>query len=310
MRRTKWIIFAFLLIVSLWVVLVIYRANLTPWFELHFGNGFIVSYLASLLEDILFFGLIGFVAFVLSTRKPEDENFVVRIRSLANNKSVGEKAKEFLSNFIMKKLAYNSHVDVRLIIKEFSQNENCIKLYSEFTGEMINMCKDIKYPVFDIDFLIEPNEKVNNSYGYISYLGINDPKASQQQILVEKDIFELKDNKVYKRNFNFAISEDSSAIWQMSFATWGKIDANRANKDNWYFVGVFCYTESLNIQISNDTSKEDLKCDVRYVSRDARNSGKRNELNGIELKPRSKESILGNNIVFHPDDKFEIYFHT
>ena len=308
MRKFRYIIIAFFIIAAIWVFIFILKNKYQSLIDTYFGSGFLTSYSASLLEDIIFFGFIGFAALIISTKRPEDDDYDNRIKSLANNKQVGDKARFFLSDLIKELLAYSSRQDVRLVIKDYDVSTNCIKLFSDYNGEIINMCKDLHFPIFDMYFSIEPNECVNNNYGHISYLGIIDNKSNQKQILVEREIYEFKDKSPYKKSFNIEISGNSSANWQMSFVTWGKLDTERNINDNWYFVKVKNYTESVTVVIDNETTN-DFKCDIRYVNRNNNKKGEKVETSGINIKSQSKNTILGNNVVFHPQDKFEIFFY-
>jgi hypothetical protein len=308
MKRFNRLKIAFGITILLWVLLILFKAQLNPFCEKYLGEGFLTSYSASLLEDVIFFGLIGYITIYVTTKLPEDENLNTRIKALANNKSVGEKAKHFLFEYVKKFLVYSSQNNAILIIKEYDKVSNSIKIFCDFSGDYVNMCKDEVYTIFNFAFIVEPNEKVENSYGYISYLGIEEINSDNKNVVIQNDIFELKNIHKYEKYINFDISKNSSANWKMSFATWGKLNTDRQNDKNWFFLRCRSFTESFTAVIKNETSI-DIKCDVRYLNRDENSKSKKVENNGIISKSKTENTILGNNIVFHQKDKFEIFFY-
>lgn len=306
--RFRLIIISYFVIVVLWLLLFISKGFTGPWFEANFGAGFLISYLASLLEDIIFFGTIGIFGLALSTKLPEDEDINVRVKSLANNKNVGDGAKKYLIEHISKILAYNSTAEVSLILKEYDKESKTIMLYTEIKNEVINMCKDVKYSSVDTVFMVEPNVCFKGNYGYISYLGVNDIKSEESKKIVDGEILELKNANPYLKPVEFNISEDSSAIWRMCFATYGKLDTGKENLANWYFIKVEKFTENFNIKVSNTTDTP-IVCDIFYINRNEINTNKKINQENILINPNS-EKILNSNIVFYPLDAYYIYFHS
>ncbi|MBC7774860.1 MAG: hypothetical protein H7246_05420 [Phycisphaerae bacterium] len=305
--RFKPIVIFYILFVAFWIILYFYRIQLTTSIDNNIGAGFFLSYFASLSEDIIFFGIIGFVALVLSTKLPEDEEFSIRIRSLANSDNVGLSAKNYLESQIKKILAYHSETIIKVVIKDYDSKTNSIKVYTEITNTIMNMCKDISYPLIETEALVEPDSSVNGNYGYISYLGVYDEReVSNRTILIDGDIHEL-DQNTFRQEIPFVISENSTANWRLCFCIWQKLGADRKVDQNWYFSQVERYTESLVVELHNELDSDNLIVyDYSYLDR-GKSPCERISEKGLQIAGKDKKKLV-NNFQFYPMDRFEIYF--
>ncbi|MCH2217719.1 MAG: hypothetical protein MK076_06535 [Flavobacteriales bacterium] len=83
------------------------------------NENFKVSFSASLLEDIIFFGITGFVIFYYTYTDGSERGLRSRIALLANNKNIDDEAAVgFLYDIIAPVLAYNELTKINLVLKE------------------------------------------------------------------------------------------------------------------------------------------------------------------------------------------------
>lgn len=313
LRRFKLLLFAYVFFILIWVIAKVYKCELIYMLEsekkLNLGSGFYTSWLASLGEDILFFGIIGFIGLILSTKLPQDETFNIRVDSLANGRKVGDKARKFLNKKIRELLVYNDTANVTLIIKTIDTTNNLAEIYAGFHNVCTNMCKDVVNPLNTNAYVI-PTHHLDNDYGYISQLTIyevNNP--SNCNTIIDGDILKL-DKNGFNISTLFQIPANSAAVWKFGYSIWQLLSGAKSDENNWYFVQVSGYCESFNIKIVNQTTY-DVKYNIEYINRDTIT----NELKEIEgtlnKKSLDKEEInpVIQNIAAHHGDKFKIYFH-
>lgn len=233
-----------------------------------FGNGFYVSLTASFVEDIIFFGVIGFAIYITSIRTLEDESFETRLKSIANSKKVGEQARENLSKNIRELLSYNRKREICITINEYNPTEGYIKVHCDMKNYIRNMCKDVKHPLVNANAYVEPGVEVMNSFGYISLLEIKDSeKESVKKTFINQDIVQLQ-RTAYRENVEFFIEEDGEAIWDFCFTIYNQIGDDVKDPDNWFYCISSRYTQDLSLTLKNeDVSNQTIMFDVEYNSR-------------------------------------------
>src|SRR5205085_877605 len=119
--------------------------------------------------------------------------------------------------------------------------------------------------------------------------------------IVEGDIIELETKNDFRKNIEFKISENSSAKWKMCYATWGKLNADKAGNSNWLFNQVEKYTENYSIKILNLTNKE-IKIDTRVFSH---KSNSMKDFSTGQTIFMNKEAVICTNREMLPYDRFE-----
>lgn len=242
---------AFVILVLVWVI--------HFYFIMPDQGSYGLSFSSSLIEDIIFFSVFGITILLLQRIEPEENIFVRRVMSIANNKDVDDEAKQFLMTDIKKALAYTKRNDNIVTISE--KSNDIIEVYVDTSATIINMCNDEPFPVKS-GYSVTPGEKFGNYYGYIAFAGIEDDinpdnLEERKEILVPGPIRHLEENRTYSDKTNyFKISSDSSATSILRYAFYCKLNSDEKIVDNWNWSTVKRFTKEFNLSIKNATNKE------------------------------------------------------
>jgi hypothetical protein len=312
-KRFKLIIWAYIGFVCLWILATVFEARLINLLDkkqgLNLGDGFVISWIAALGEDILFFGIIGFLGIVLSTKLPQDEEFDIRIDSIANGKKVGEKGRKYLNHSIKELMNYNDSIKVKFIIKSIDTTNNLAEIYAEYNSVIANMCKDVVYSNL-IKAFVKPTCKQNDDYGNVSFLSVEELwNPHNKKILNQGDIFKLDANG-YDEKIQFDVPKNGVIIWRFHYTIWQTINGSIDTPDDWYFTQSKGFTEKFSAEIVNRT-KFDINYKFRFKDRDKQGDHEKIVENRI-IKPKpngSKEEPeeLVKEIQTCNNDKFEVF---
>lgn len=314
-NRFQYVILVYLLFVSFWFCAKYYRETWTPQIEgkdnWNLGSGFYVSWLASLSEDILFFGIIGFLALVISTKLPQDEEFNTRVDSITNGKKVGARAKKFLSQKIKELLVYNDKANVKIIIKSIDIEKNIIEIYSDYSNVITNMCKDVDFPLTAGAYVF-PTTNNNGDYGYVSYLGIyEEGNPANAKTFYEGDIKRI-DKDGIDEDTPFNISANSAAIWKFCYSIWQTINGDRKNENDWYFILTNGFTENFELTLINRTNFN-FFYDIKYIDRNSQTFETKilteRIIKGTNEDGKENKETLLSDIMLYRADKIEIFFY-
>lgn len=313
-KRFKWIVIAYVFFIVLWLVAWIFQAGLTKFIDtsagLNMGDGFVLSWRASLFEDIIFFGVIGILGLYLSTKLPHDEKFNIRIESIANGKKVGDKARKFLHHRIKRMLVYNDSHLIRIVIKSVDATNKLVEIYAEHSAVCTNMCKDVAYPL-DTRAYVKPTHQCNGDYGYVSLLEIcEEGNPKNKETLVRGNIHKLT-SQGFSKPILFDVPPNGAAFWHFCYSIWQQADGNKSTEDDWYYVENLGFTESLNIELINQTD-QDLYFDFQYKDRNIYD-GQLIERKREVLKAKGQDDtrvLLLNNMQAHSRDSYKLFMYT
>ena len=307
-KKNKLIIVAFIITLIFWMVLS-FKSNIWPLGN-NIGSGqndsYVISFLASLLEDLIFFGFVGFLVFWSTIKKNSDEPFKVRVKALANNEKVNKlRIESSLEDVIAEALAYCQYVNLLIEIKDYCEKNNCILLSIKIDARIVNMCKDIDYSLRTAYF-VEPGEKVNGTYGSIQAMGIyNANDVEDKQVFYENDNYELLEPDIVRKTFNFAIAKNGEAISKTGYTIWVKADKNFSDVDNWYFFQLTRFADEFNLTFRNHTNSNILFKYRVFSSKD----------NEYKIPPHFDQKSYGPNDTYEElnqpyikDDRIELNF--
>ncbi|UJX43277.1 hypothetical protein K9F62_11025 [Desulfovibrio sp. JY] len=274
-----------------------------------FTHEFIPSVNASFIEEFIFFGTIGLVTIYVTTKKPEDEELRNRIRSVTNANSISDNAKSYFENKSREILAYNKQTIVTVRLKEFREDEKAIRVSIDFDNTISNMCKDVPYTNFSSTAIVKPALKVDNSWGHVTLLTIEDKKnSSQKQVVVEGDVVLLEEEGYYWSN-NFQIAADSEARFRLCYEFWTEIQEDEsaiAVDKNWIFTVVSRYTDNFTYNIVNKIDKfENIACVISYPTHKNDESPKFAKRD-VAISFNETQNIV-NEISLYPQDRFKIF---
>lgn len=301
LNRYKLIIIAYIICCVLAILI-----NINPirrWFIDLWNEDYFFSFHASLVEDLLFFGIIGSIAMFITSKNPEDDIFESRIKSLANNPGVSEDAREQLKDELRNSLAYCKESKTHIKISNYLDSDDTIEVFCNQTSQIFNMCKDIDF-IFDEGFEVEPYLPRNGDYGYISNMSVTDDNNSDiKWVIVEDDILRLDSNK---KNVwyveDFKIPKNSSATRKLCFSSYGPLGTNEDNLDDWLELSNHKFTSNAQLSIENN-SDIPILCSLKH-----NNKGSTVVLNERLRIDSGKEVVVYETKKLGPRDSIYLYF--
>ncbi len=118
-RKFRWVFFAYFAMCGLFVVS---SAEVWPqdtgWFAQYFTSDFAASFRASLLQDLIFFGGLGFVVFLLTLRNPAQDVLAQRVAYIYANPGASDEAIHFNKESIEQLALTIKRADIGIAILE------------------------------------------------------------------------------------------------------------------------------------------------------------------------------------------------
>jgi hypothetical protein len=288
------------------------------YLDAHWGIGFAISFSASLLDDLIMFlvlGIIGTIIQAIISRSPDEEDFDSRVKALMNSKHVegNDKLVSYLKSYLTTFLAYISKMNITMIVKEYDENENAYKIFTEYDITLSNMCRDSEYNVKDPKITVYSDISVNGDFGHVSYLGTYDPTSLRiiNTIIDEdkrEDIVPIKGH--FEREFNYKIPKDGMMAWKLRFTIWSKIyDDKYDEPEKWFTHSLLRYAQNVKISLENHlNSQHNIKFDVKKFST-ATNERDLIVSNDILGYNSDGPKIIAPEIEYHPGDTIEFWFY-
>lgn len=293
-----------------YLVLVIFITLLTAYLgysgsQLLHDQGFTISFLASFLEDLIFFGLLGIITLYVSVRKPEEEEFELRIRSLANGRRVIKGAQDHLSSEVKKIMTFNESMTIEIKIKSFSKEDNLLSLATKQTKHITNMCRDVKNRL-NSKVKIEPGKFVDGIGGEVTYFEVKDIRNPRNNKLYVRDetVKITESIGAYESPDQYLeISEDSTVEWILAYELFGEFSPRESAKirSNWYDINANRYTKSCKIIISHE-APTDEPIELWLKHRGAKPWYREIRLKKGEVKKFTR------SVHFRPNDSISLYF--
>jgi hypothetical protein len=222
-----------------------YKTNLSSNFD-----DFTISFAASLLEDLLFFLFIGIVLFIITIKKPEDNDIDVRLDTVISSQNVTAQAKNHFRSETKSVLAFYERCDVSIEIHEFDEALQAYKLFFIFDAVITNMCQDIPFQLMTYAFTTPGVEK-DGQLGEIIALYIKDSNSGEQ---VGETVGSLKKlgKKGYIKKVPLEISANGKAEYKFAFWIWSEI----GHKDKPFYTAVDRFTDTYNLSVKNKLTND------------------------------------------------------
>lgn len=269
--------------------------------------------MASFLQDFIFFGIIGFASLFVTLARPEDEAYRSRIRALANSDNVSENAKKFLEAETKKNLAYNQESKVDLRIKEYDKKHKALKISTEINNQVKNMCKDITHTMIDTEAFVYPDIEIDGLSGVVEHLSLttNGKKGKHIPKIEAYSVYLKGTDRFEDVISDFEVNPGGIGHWKFCYWIWSLVE-NDKSKDPWYFIKWRRYTDSLILEISNETNKK-INFDYRYTNRSPSEVNRKAKpeiaKNGVSLAPGGTYKICDREIL-HDNDIVQLFFNS
>lgn len=211
---------------------------------------FFLSFSASLLEDLVFFFLIGIIIFIITLKRMEDNEIDVRLDTVINSPNVTASAREFFRSETKSVLAFYEKYDVLIKIMEYNEEVGAYKIYLSVYGIIDNMCEDVQFNV-QTNAFVETGVKIDDSWGELTIFYIKDiisGKSAGEPIGIP---IQLKE-KGYNKTTPLLISKSGKAEYRLGFGVWSKYN----QKDDLFLTSVDRFVDSYNLIIENGLEEE------------------------------------------------------
>jgi len=299
-KRFRYIIVAYVIVIILAILSLSFQTQLKKYFK----EDFLTSFNASIVEDLIFFGVIGIIGVYITIKPYNEEDFNVRVKSLANNGVLKDDAIEYLKTEVKKLVAYTERSDITLTLKEIDETQKLVFIHTSIENKIKNMCKDIDFIFSDSTFYVKPNKSVRDDYGYVSFAGIQDEtNLNNKVIYVENDVYRFKsNNEFYKPIKDFGIGKGSSALWKLAFGIWNEVKSKKQTEEiMWYGVKMNRYTARTNLTIINETPHE-INAEVKYFPDEPE------RIEDIQIGGQGATRNILNNLSFYKNDWIKLKF--
>ena len=221
------------------------------------ASDFLLSFYASMGQDIIFFGLLGSIVILATYRLPSKESLLNRIIYLANNKKNSEQAIAYLSQGIKERLTYNIEAEIKLYVRPAS--EGILDIITKFETLARNMCSDIHHEKpLTID--ISPNQRNGeNDYGSVLHCVVRDREKKTILKRVYDTPEKLEKDRRHYQEVDFSIPKGEDINFELCFQIYASERRGNPKKEECsYFTLVNRYSDLLNLHVSNEDSQRSL----------------------------------------------------
>ena len=272
------------------------------------GDGFAVSFSASLLDDLIIFLALTLVVTFLTTKSLAKYTYHEKIRAIINSKN--SESKEGVYNFIYsrlsKLLAYDKLREFQIVIADYDEAAMAYKLFFEQRYVIANICSDKDYKKKDYHFFVMPADIVRNECGAVTFLEErNSAKKLQRTIIDEATAFKL--DKKFEKNVELSVSKNGETEIFIKFHVWSITSSDFDPKDLpfWNFIRFERYGEKTKLNIVNQLDRK-VKFDV-YANQIEKNT--LDLYNNDTLNSHGGKSEFTMDLELYPGDDVRIFFH-
>lgn len=297
------LICSFLVLIS-----ILFLINYFTSYQIDFSDkAFLLSFSASLIEDLIFFSLIGVVLYFSSFKKLEDSEVNVRLNTVINSPNVSKGAQDYFQLKSKQMLAYYESFDVKLTIKEYDSTNSAYKLYMEVDAKIVNMCKDLIFQGYHANY-IKSGIPVSGDFGEcILYLLNDDNDALEQHQLINGVPVKLGE-KIFNKTIPLIIKSNGHATFKMTYYIWSKYEQTVSLFTT--KVDRFVNSYSLTVINSLDKNLFEIKADkITYdESSQVHNKESLIEKDSATVDVGRNGFQLIQNQPFKPQESVEIFF--
>lgn len=119
--------------------------------EQSFYKSFLPSLAASLIEDVLFFLLVGIIPIFIAFKSPARYKIKSRAKWLFNAPNVDRRAVDYLTDNIRKIAAYSPFCNMKLEFHEPTEDGRGIKTIIVSTRKFVNLFRDVRLSDFELN---------------------------------------------------------------------------------------------------------------------------------------------------------------
>ena len=249
------------------------------WYEIKPGatpadsRNFDLSFLASAAEDLAFFLLVGIGTFVLSLRKPQDDELEARIGYVFSNRAQSDAAFAFVKEQVTKLASVQTHAQFDFHVKRYVPEYDAYWVEVSNTHTVQNLMADVDYhdPNFEICVYPDVIETPDRILGEVTLIRLTPERGKPKDFLDCAHTITYAD-KIFRKPIDIMIDKNGRTTYELKYAGWCKVGECFHNE-------VRRFSENSNIRITNHTDK------IIDVYRDEQ------KLDKIQIKPNDTCTI-------------------
>lgn len=205
---------------------------------------FDISFMASAIEDLIFFMILGIVVLAVTHRRPEDENLETRIGYLFSGANSSPDARQHALDIVSKHACISPKSEIIFTIESFDSSLSAFKVSTEYKFILANMYKDQPYKDKRVLLEISTDDVSvrDGVYGQVQAMSTTSQDAldCKEHIQAPVSIESLQ----FQKAIELEIPPDSMMQYYVRFWHYVRLGGN-------YEFGVNRYTKKLTIRMIN-----------------------------------------------------------
>lgn len=255
-RKFRWVFFAYFAMCGLFVVS---SAEVWPqttgWFAQYFPSGFAVSFRASLLQDLIFFGGLGFVVFLLTLRNPAQDVLAQRVAYIYANPGASDEAIHFNKESIEQLALTIKRADIGIAILEAYEpktpKEPLLKVEIWYKIDLQNLFANLPFKDAFVPISIVVDEvalKAGQPAGEVVMVRITEPGDSRPRDITHL-CEPLQAGEKTVRGMELEVPAEGSVFYEVRY--WVYVTA-----DDPYAVDLNRFATRCVVEVENKTDRE------------------------------------------------------
>ena len=210
-----------------------------------------VSFAASALQDILFFVLIGFVLFVFSIRKPENDNLAQKLTYLFPVAKEDNVLRDYLEKSVNKLGCMSDQTSFVFTLLDYSKEKKAFKIQVHFESHIRNLHNKDSFsdPMLAMNLSSDiEGEPPNGVYGQLEHVKIYNFNNSSISNISDKahEYPVIMKEKVFRHSCPFSLPPHAVALFDAKHWEWSP--AKRIHN-----LRLARFTRSVNFKCVNNT---------------------------------------------------------
>jgi len=227
-------------------------------------RSWILSFHASLVQDIMFFSLFGIVLFLFSKDRAQNQNILPRLWYLYSGNRATTSALTYNLEKIRFLAAFSPNLNISIEIEEYNEEYNAFKVHVTFDMLIANMSRKevfddslaVRVYPDDIPILFERGEL----WGAIKEVTLAQDSLTKRKDLLSKTI-NMYGNSVWYDNFPLRIKKNGIVQYDYRFWQWAKVGED-------FIIGTLRYTDRVNLSIhSSCAGKQKPHVEVSFTEK-------------------------------------------
>ena len=214
-------------------------------------SSFVVSFIASATQDVLFFLIVGLVVFSLGQKDPKEEDLVTKVKHIFPGVEPGTPLSIHLREQINKLSCISPKVTRHVTIAEYCPTKKAFKVYIKTNTYVKNIHNNAEYATDEMRLALNVDkvEPEDDIYGQVLDISIvYDVKNPTKNMHQKGGVITLKGSNEYSTSFSLKLEAEQEALYHVH--TWSWQDMRKSLR-----FGALRFTELQEIVFCNKTGE-------------------------------------------------------